>query len=110
MSESELVITDIIYESNEEEEMAADLIAGFKDTIRKRLFKPIDVVAPSVKKSRPDKVREEPVTKVPLGPVPLPNTTRSSNIPFITSPVKEETRSAQEGTQVYPTPVAEDTD
>ena len=67
--EPKLVVPDIIYELEAEEEMVADLTADFRDRMRKRLSKPIEVVVPLAKRPRPDKVHKELVTEVPLAPI-----------------------------------------
>lgn len=91
ISEPELVVLDIIYESEAEEEMAADLIVSFGDKMRKRLSEPIELVVPPAKRARSDEVHKEPVMEVPPVPILLSNVARSSSVPAVASPVKEET-------------------
>ncbi|KAL6323539.1 hypothetical protein AAG906_039117 [Vitis piasezkii] len=95
-SEPELVVPGIIYESEAEEEIMADLIAGFEDRMRKRL-------------PRPDEVHKEPVTEVPPMPILPSNAAGSSSVPVAASPVREKTYLAQDGAQ-DPVPTVKDTD
>lgn len=108
-SEPELVVLDIIYESKAKEEMVADLTAGFKDRMRKRLSKPIKVVVPPAKRPHPDEVHKEPVTEVPPTPILPSNAGGSSSVSTAISPVREETYPAQDGAQ-DPVPAMKDTD
>lgn len=108
--EPELVVPDIIYESEAEEEMVADLTADFGDRMRKRLSKPIEVVVPPAKRPRPDEVHKEPVTEVPPAPILPLNVAGSSSVPTAASPIREETCLAQDGAQDDPTPAVEDMD
>lgn len=88
--------------------MTADLTTSFKDRMRKRLYEPIDVVAPLAKMSRPDKVREEPVMEVPSAPVPFPDITGFSSVLPAASPVREKICPTQDGAQAYPALAAKD--
>lgn len=64
--------------------------------MRKRLHEPINMVAPSAKKSRLDEARDQPVEEVPPTPAPHLNTARSSSVPPTVSPIREEARPAQD--------------
>lgn len=100
-SESKPVIPDILYESEAKEEMAADMRADFRDRQRKRLFKPIEVVAPPAKRSCSKEVHEEPIINAPPTPIPHPDAA---------SPIRIKTCRAQEGALDGPAPVEEDLD
>lgn len=109
-SEPELVVPDIIYESEVEKEMAANLTTGFGDRMHKRLSKPIEVVVPLAKRPHPDEVHKEPITEVSLVPILPSNVAGSSSVLPAASPVREETCLAKDGAQDDPTPAVEDTD
>lgn len=95
--EPELVVPDIIYESEVEEEMVSDLTADFGDKMRKRLSKPIEVVVHPAKRPRPDEVHKEPATEVPPAPILPSNAAGSSSVSTTASPIREETCPAKTG-------------
>lgn len=78
--ESDPMTVGVIYEP-ETEDMTSDLTAGFRRRIRKRLHEPIDVVAPTAKKSRPEEVHDPPIKEVPHTLAPHPDIIGSSSIP-----------------------------
>lgn len=59
------MIPDILYESEVEEEMAADLRVSFRDRQRKWLSEPIKVVTLPAKRPCLDEVHEEPIMEAP---------------------------------------------
>lgn len=96
-SESEPVIPNILYEAEAEKKMVANLRASFRDRQHKRLFEPIEVVAPPTKRSYPEEVHEEPIIDALPIPVPHPNAAGSSSVSIAASPVRMETCPAQDG-------------
>lgn len=89
---------DILYESEVEEEMVADLRVNFKDRQRKWLSEPIKVVALPAK-------RPPPPT-----PVPPPDAAGSSSVLAVISPIRAETYSAQDRAPDCPALTKEDLD
>lgn len=85
------MIPDILYESEAEGELTADLRAIFKDRQHKWLSEPIKVVVHPSKRPCLDEVHEEPIMEAPPTPVPPLDATGSSSVPTATSPIKVET-------------------
>lgn len=86
----------MLYESEAEEEMVADLRAYFKDRQCKWLSKPIKVVAPPAKRPCSDEVHEEPIMEAPPTPVPLPDAMGFSSVSAAASLVRAKTYPAQD--------------
>lgn len=109
-SESEHVIPDMLYESEVEEDIAADLRSSFKDRQCKWLSKPIKVVAPPSKRPCLDEVHEEPIMEAPPTSVHPPDAAAFSSVSTAASPVRAETYLAQDEAPNGPTPAEEDLD
>lgn len=100
----------MLYESEVEEEMTANLRASFKDRKCKWLSKPIKIVAPPAKRPCSDEVHEEPIMEAPPTPVPPPDAARFSSVLAAASPVRVEIYLAQDEAPNGPAPAEVDLD
>lgn len=77
----------IIYEVKEEEDMAVNLRADFKEKECKRLFESIVVATPPTKKSCAEIPHATPILDIPSEPKPSSDAIRPSHVPTAKPPI-----------------------
>ena len=107
----EPVVPRVIHELEEDEEnMVANLRAGFKERQRKCLSKSIAVTPLLAKRSCAKDTYVEPISNAPSAPMPLVNAVGPNNAPIAKSPTRKDVCPTQDGTSIGPTHVGDNLD
>lgn len=108
--EVEPMVPRIINEPKEENDMAMNLRASFKERQHKRLSESIVVATPLAKRPCPDETREASTLDTPLIPMPPADVIRPNNMLVAKSPFRKDTYLTQDGAPTGPDLVDDDLD
>ena len=107
----EPVVSRVIQElEKDEENMVANLRAGFKERQHKCLSKSIAVAPFLAKRSCAKDTYVEPISNAPPAPMPLVNAVGPNNAPIAKSPTRKDVCPTQDGTSIGPTHVGDNLD
>lgn len=107
----ESVVPCVIHELEEDEEdMVANLRAGFKERQRKCLSKSIAVTSLLAKRSCANDTHVELILNAPSAPMPLVDAVRPNNTPVAKSLTRKDVCLTQDGTSIGPTHVGDNLD